>query len=97
MTSASTQPPPTEPRSRPSAPTSILVPVGTGVDPAVRATVASAPAAPARTSSAAVRHRLIALAGPWRRESLAHLDDARHPRGMDATMIEIVSCGIERG
>src|SRR5947207_3089059 len=59
MTSASTQPPPTEPISRPSAPTSIFVPAGTGVEPRTRATVASAPACPARISSAAVFQTFI--------------------------------------
>ena len=53
MTSASTQPPPTDPINRPSAPTSILVPAGTGVEPRARATVASAPDPDLRTRSAA--------------------------------------------
>ena len=53
MTSASTHPPPTEPINRPSAPTSIFVPAGTGVEPRTRATVANAPAPPPLMSSAA--------------------------------------------
>src|SRR6266571_7524147 len=53
MISASTQPPPTEPISRPSEPTSILVPAGTGVEPRTRATVANAPTPPPLMSSAA--------------------------------------------
>src|SRR5205823_12460769 len=90
MTSASTQPPPTEPISRPSAPTSIFVPAGTGVEPRTRATVASAPACPARISSAAVFQTFIPkkIAPEARIASgarvkpglLLHDDPAIHPR-----------------
>src|SRR5207248_10850016 len=59
MTSASTQPPPTEPISRPADPTRIFVPAGTAVEPRTRATVASAPACPARMRSAAVFQTFI--------------------------------------
>src|SRR5206468_2313362 len=59
MTSASTHPPPTEPIRRPAAPTSILVPAGTGVEPRTLATVASAPGAPSRIRAAAACHTFI--------------------------------------
>jgi NAD(P)-dependent dehydrogenase (short-subunit alcohol dehydrogenase family) len=60
-TSASTHPPDTEPTNRPSAWTSICVPVGQGADFHVSTTVAIAIGAPAQSSAAARMRSWLAL------------------------------------
>src|SRR5712692_4204779 len=80
-TSASTHPPPTDPSSPPAGPTSIFVPTGTGVDPSVRATVASAPPLPARASSAAARQMVTAREAP--RVALPRAANGYHDRPPD--------------
>ena len=107
MTSASTQPPPTEPIRRPPAPTSILVPAGTGVEPRTRATVASAPEPDRRTRSAAACQTFIPKTKlPGRhlsREPTAkltgslriHVNRGGHS-GVDRAVIRIVACRERR-